>query len=217
MIRLQGFRGSTSITPLVGLDRRYFYPRLTDPPTVALTPPVVGYVGRMVPEKGVDILIQAVARMQVPVMLRLVGDGPEQARLQSLATVLGIGDRCEFVGTVPYDQVPDVLRSMKAFVLPSCTTTHWKEQFGRVLIEAMGCQIPVIGSHSGAIPEVICDSGFTFPEGDATALALLLDRMFSDVTVLRSTARRGYIRATTRYTAEQIAAETYSIWRNLLA
>ena len=71
---------------------------------------------------------------------------------------------------MPSTEVPAVLRALDVLVLPSLTTPSWKEQFGRVLQEAMACAIPVVGSDSGEIPHVIGDAGLVTPEGDAAAL-----------------------------------------------
>ena len=125
----------------------------------------------------------------------IAGTGPEQVALKDLAQRLGLLDKVTFLGKVSSTAMPAVYASMDVLALPSRTTTTWKEQFGRVLIEAMACRVPVIGSDSGEIPNVIGDGGLVFPEDDAAALADLLI-VFAQQPILREhLARRGYERA----------------------
>jgi len=100
--------------------------------------------------------------------------------------------------------------------LPSRTTRVWKEQFGRVLTEAMACRVPVIGSNSGAIPEVIGDAGLIFPEGDARALAGCLRRLIESPDLCRELGERGYVRVMRLYTQERIAEQTAEFYRQII-
>jgi glycosyltransferase involved in cell wall biosynthesis len=92
----------------------------------------------------------------------------------------------------------------------------WKEQFGRVLIEAMACKVPVIGSDSGAIPEVIGNAGLIFPEGDADALADRLRRLMASPALRLELATRGYARMRGLYTQERVAAQTAELYRQVM-
>ena len=121
-------------------------------------PFVIGYAGGLLPEKGVDVLVRASAGLEQEWRLRFAGGGQEDA-LRELARELGVADRVEFVGRLPSTQMPDFYRRLDVLALPSRTTPTWKEQFGRVLIEAMACGVPVVGSDSGEIPHVIGDAG----------------------------------------------------------
>ena len=213
----QGYRGSSSVQPLFGLDTRFFQPR-PNPERRAhlnLANCVVGYVGRLVPEKGVDLLVQAVARVEAPLQALIIGSGPEGPRLQALACDLGIEARCRFIEAVSYDAVPDYLSLMDILVLPSRTTPSWKEQYGRVLVEAMACKVAVVGSSSGAIPEVICQAGRIFPEGDVAALARVLGELADAPAERSALAERGYQRAVQNYTVERLAADILELWRQL--
>ncbi len=213
----QGYSRDSSVMPLVGLDTRYFCPK----PATALAPRlnlsgmVIGYVGRIVRDKGLDTLLQATANVSAPVTLLIVGDGDERSNLQMLANSLQIAERCRFVGAVPYDSVSDYLNAMDVLVLPSRTTAHWKEQFGRVLVEAMGCRVAVVGSDSGAIPEVIGNADQIFHEGDADALASILNRLAADATLLDDWRERGYRRALANFTVERLAERVLTIWHAL--
>jgi glycosyltransferase involved in cell wall biosynthesis len=161
----------------------------------------VGFVGRLVPEKGVADLIEACACSGVHLVV--AGDGPERDSLRLLAEERGV--ETDWLGEVPSTEVWDVYRRMDLLVLPSRTTARWKEQFGRVLVEAMACGVPVAGSNSGEIPNVLGDAGRTFPEGDIESLAEII-RTFRDDRELRiETARRGYDLVRERYTWPRIA------------
>ena len=215
VLRRQGYWGGSSIMPLMGLDTRYFSPRdaVELRRELKLDGFVAGYAGRLVKEKGLDTLLEAAARVHAPVNVLLVGDGPERATLQQLAQELGIKSRCHFVPAVQIDRVADYLSTLDLLVLPSRTTANWKEQYGRVLVEAMGCKVTVAGSDSGAIPEVIGDAGRIFPEGQADALAAIIEELASNTDQRRALAERGYQRALQQYSVERLAAEILNIWR----
>jgi glycosyltransferase involved in cell wall biosynthesis len=105
---------------------------------------------------------------------------------------------------------------MDVLVLPSDTHKGWKEQFGRVLIEAMACQVPVIGSSSGAIPEVIGEAGLIFPERDHHALAAALERLQANPALRADLAQQGRDRVLRHFTNQVIAEKTYAIYRALV-
>ena len=143
----------------------------------AAGPPVVGYLGRFVPEKGVSLLTQALDQVDRLWRALFVGGGPLEADLWAWAA--RHGDRVRVCTGVPHDQVPALLNAMDVLAAPSRTTPHWREQFGRMLVEAFACGVPVVGSDSGEIPHVIEDAGAIVPEADeaewAAALAALLE------------------------------------------
>ncbi len=126
---------------------------------------VIGFAGRIVKEKGLDTLIDALSFLPGSCRLLIIGSGPYKQKLTEKCKKMGLESKILFIGNIPNSELPGYLNCMDVFVLPSLTTPNWKEQFGRVLIEAMSCEVPVIGSDSGEIPEVIGSSGLTFPEG----------------------------------------------------
>ncbi len=102
-------------------------------------------------------------------------------------------------------------------VLPSLTRRNWKEQFGRVLIEAMACEVPVIGSSSGEIPRVIADAGMVFQEGDISDLAKRIEMLLCDKELRASLGRKGRERVLARYTQKKVALDTYGIYEDLMS
>ncbi|MGH2521463.1 MAG: glycosyltransferase [Anaerolineales bacterium] len=217
VLRRQGYRGGANVVPLFGLDTRYFFPRQANRlrTRLGLNGFGVGYVGRLVPEKGLETLLRAVAQTPARVQLLCLGDGPEQGQLQALTQQLGIADRCQFRGAVVYDQVAEYLNALDLMVLPSRTTRNWKEQFGRVLVEAMACKVVVAGSDSGAIPEVVGNAGRIFPEGDANALAAIITELAADPALRQTLAERGYQRVMGNFTVERYAEVILEVWRKL--
>jgi glycosyltransferase involved in cell wall biosynthesis len=170
----------------------------------------------MVEEKGVQLLIQAVAGLDGPWTLRLIGDGPYLPRLEALSTKLGIADRVQFEPWKPAAEMPDHLSALDLLVLPSLTCRNWKEQFGRVLVEAMASEVPVVGSSSGEIPNVIGDAGLVFPESDVTALREALSELMTDPQLRAQLSQRGRARVLQHYTQQRIATETYGVYLRLL-
>ncbi len=176
----------------------------------------VGYIGRLVPEKGVPLLLAAAARLP-DVQVRLIGGGPERAALLAQAKRLGISGRVTVIDQLPSVEMPAQYRALDALVLPSLTRPNWKEQFGRVLVEAMAAGVPVVGSDSGAIPDVIGGAGLVFPEGDAAALTACLRRLQDDAALRADLAQQGRERVLAHFTQAQVAAATVAVYREMLS
>jgi glycosyltransferase involved in cell wall biosynthesis len=185
-------------------------------PRANTRPPVIGFAGRLVAEKGTDLLLRALARVEVKWELRILGSGPLRKSLAELATALGIAERVHFDSALPSGEMPDYFRSLDLFVLPSVSRSNWKEQFGRVLIEAMASGVPVIGSSSGEIPNVIGDAGVIFPEGNIAALAEQLRALLHDPARRAELGARGRTRVLEKFTQEKIVDDTYAVYRELM-
>ncbi len=215
--RAKGYRGPLDVIPQFGVD-----PAIFTPPThpIAGRTRALGYVGRLVPEKGVEVLLRALDELVRQGMagwrLDIVGSGPEEAALKRLAAELGLGDHVTFAGQLPSTQMPAFYRQLDILALPSLTRPNWKEQFGRVLVEAMACGVVPVGSDSGAIPGVIGDGGLVTPEGDALALADALRGLMLDEGLRRDLARRGRQRVLDHFTQAQIARQTVAVYEALL-
>lgn len=140
-------------------------------------PPVVGFLGRFVPEKGLALLTRTLDALPVPWRALLVGGGALEPALRAWAA--RHGDRVRVVTGVPHDDVPAYLAAMDLLAAPSRTTPAWREQLGRMLVEAFACGVPVVASDSGEIPHVVGDAGVIVGEDDGAgwvrALAALLD------------------------------------------
>jgi glycosyltransferase involved in cell wall biosynthesis len=214
IVRKHGYTGPLSILPQFGVDPHLFAPR---EPRAADARFVVGYLGRLVPEKGVLDLLDALSQLPDTIALRIVGDGVLRPQIVSRAAQLGIAARIEFAPMVGSAQMPAELRKLDALALPSRTLPNWKEQFGRILIEAMSCGVPVVGSSSGEIPHVIGDAGVIFPEGDAAALAAALRRLAGDTGEWQEFARRGRARALAHYTQAALARDYHAIYVAMFA
>jgi glycosyltransferase involved in cell wall biosynthesis len=211
--RLKGYTGPLAVIPQFGVDPDLFSPgRQRD----AARGFAIGYVGRLVPEKGVDLLIRAIADLPAPWQLAIAGDGLERPALETLAKQLGVGGQVFFDGQIPSGRVPAFLRQLDVLVVPSRSRPNWTEQFGRVLIEAMACGVPVVGSESGEIPNVIGDAGWTFPEDDVDALRALLVRLMQNVDARAELGRLGRQRVLQRFTQAQVAAQTVQVYQEML-
>jgi glycosyltransferase involved in cell wall biosynthesis len=188
---------------------------------LGLEPPVVACAGRLLHQKGIDLLLRAAATLRdaapggrAPSIL-VLGDGPERAALHELARALGIAETTRFLAGIPHGGVPGLLSAVEVLVLPSRGIRTWKEQFGRVLIEGMAAGACVVGSSSGAIPEVIGDAGLVFPEEDHAGLAAALSRLLRDDRLRERLRAAGRERVRERYTWEAVAAKVVGIYREL--
>ncbi|MBV9775149.1 MAG: glycosyltransferase [Gemmatimonadetes bacterium] len=217
-----GFRGPLAVVPQFGVDAERFRP---EPEArrhgrerlgVADDEILVGFGGRLVPEKGVRLLVRAVAATP-GVRLVVAGDGPEREWLALLARELGVEERVRFQGQVPSTAMPSWLAALDLLALPSLTRKNWAEQFGRILVEAMACGVPVVASRSGEIPHVVCDAGVLLPEGDVHALRSALERLSRDADLRRRLACAGRARVAERFTQERIAADTLDFYGEILA
>lgn len=211
--RAKGYRGPLCVIPQFGVDPELFHPPADRDPGRAFT---IGYAGRLVPEKGVDVLLHALRDLPGMWQLHIAGDGPERRALQRLAADLGIRERVHFDGAIANSQMPAYLRELDVLVLASRTLPRWKEQFGRILVEAMATGVAVAGADSGEIANVIGDAGLIFPEGDATALNACLQRLLQEPGLREALGNAGRERVLQRYTQAQIAAATVAVYRSLL-
>jgi glycosyltransferase involved in cell wall biosynthesis len=209
----KGYGGRMDIIPQFGVDPELYFP--------AARPPgrgfIVGYVGRLVEEKGVDLLLEALAGLQATWRAYILGSGPVREQLQNQARDLGLAHRISFDAWIPSDQMPAYYRQLDVLVIPSRTRPNWKEQFGRVLVEAMASGVPVIGSDSGEIPHVIGDAGLIFPEDSVDVLRAHLARLLGNPDLRTDLARRGRERVLAHFTQAQVAARTYQVYRSVLS
>jgi glycosyltransferase involved in cell wall biosynthesis len=213
IVRDHGYQGPITLLPQTGVDPELFAPPAT--PSGA-RPFTVGFVGRLLEQKGLTDLLEAISGLPGARLL-LVGDGALRPRIELRAASPDLSGRVELQRAVPTTEVPAMLHRMDVMVLPSRTTPSWKEQFGRVLIEAMSCAVPVVGSSSGEIPTVLGDAGLIFPEGDVAALRVALRRIMLDATLRAELGARGRQRVLAHYTQAALARSYAEVYRSMLA
>ena len=152
---------------------------------------VVLVVGQLIPRKGVDVLLRAFAAAKVgdrPLQLLIVGEGPLNAEIRTLATDLGVADRVKFAGFIEPAGLPPFMAAADAIVVPSR-----KEGWGLVVSEAMAAGLPVIASDrvNAAVDLITPDqSGFIFPVDDVPALTAILDRVHASPSLRASVSAR---------------------------
>ncbi|MBM2810679.1 MAG: putative glycosyltransferase [Chloroflexi bacterium] len=232
VLRRKGYRGGVSVIPQFGVDTDEFAPlearepspslshsggRVTDDPRGSREgrPFTIGFAGRVVPEKGLDLLLEACSGLKVDYRIIILGDGPARPDLEWQIAALGMTDRVRLEGAVASSTMPDRLRGMDVVVLPSRSRPNWTEQFGRLLIEAMACGIPIIGSTCGEIPGIVGDSGLIFPEGETAALRSAIEQLVGNPALRAELGSLGRSRALDRFTNERIAADTVNVYRTI--
>lgn len=187
----KGLAAAARLIPL-GVDLSRF--RAEDRPPPGDPGVVVGYAGRLEEHKGVGVLLDAVAR-EPRLRLRIAGAGADADALRNRASAPSLAGRVEFVGPLDADGLARFYRSVHVVAVPSLTTPSWKEQFGRVVVEAMACGAPVVASDSGALPDVVEHAGVLVPEGDPEALADALVRVGTDPDLSAELREAGLRRA----------------------
>ena len=184
--------------------------------------PILLQLGRMVPRKGVDTVVRALARLRrdhaIAARLLIVGGDspspdprltPEIGRLMALAEAEGVADQVTFVGARGRAVLRDYYSAADVFV-----TTPWYEPFGITPVEAMACGTPVVGSNVGGIKETVVDgvTGYLVPPADPAALADRLARMLADPALLRTLGRQARRRARDGYTWASIARRVAAVY-----
>jgi glycosyltransferase involved in cell wall biosynthesis len=176
--------------------------------------PVVGYLGRFVPEKGLDLLMRALESLSTPWRALFVGSGPMERSLRNWSE--RYGDRARVVTGVSHGEVPRYLNAMDVLCAPSQTTAHWREQFGRMIIEAFACGVPVIGSDSGEIPQVVGNAGVLVAESDVSLWAGKIGELVENLPLRSELSRTGLERARSLYAWSHIARRHLDFFEELL-
>jgi glycosyltransferase involved in cell wall biosynthesis len=169
--------------------------------------PVVGFLGRFVAEKGIDLLMRVLDVLSdqtaTPWRALFVGGGPREPSLRAWAK--RHGDAVRVVTGVAHDEVPAHLSAMDLLAAPSQTTPRWREQLGRMILEGFACGVPVVASDSGEIPHVVADAGAVVPERDESAWARSLADLLESPATRAELRQRGLERAHTVYSWPVIA------------
>lgn len=181
---------------------------------LSLRRPAIGFMGRLVEEKGLDVLMAALSRLERDWSLLVLGSGPYESRLRRWASQRGQADRVRIV-LAEHDKVARYLAAVDLLVAPSQTRPNWKEQFGRMVAEAFACRVAVIASDSGEIPYVVGDAGVILPESDSSAWADAIDELLADNVRRDQLAQQGYARAITHYSVTQVASRYLELYAEL--
>jgi len=176
--------------------------------------PVVGYLGRFVKAKGLQVLMDAIDLLNVPVRVLMVGDGPMRQEVD--AWMKTRGDSVRICSQVKHASIAPYINAMDVLLAPSLTTPQWKEQFGRMIVEAFACGVPVIGSDSGEIPYVIGDAGIVVPENQTQLLADAISELIDSPTRRGELAEKGLAVAHEKYTWARIARTTLDFFDTLV-
>lgn len=221
VLRSTGFEGRVAVIPQFGVDPDRFSPDPVERSArrasidVADDEFLVGFGGRLVAEKGLDLLVDAFAGL-ADAHLLVLGSGPERRTLEVRVRERGLSDRVRFLGQVRSTEMAGWLAALDALVLPSRSTPSWSEQFGRILVEAMATAVAVVGSDSGEIPRVMGDAGLVFPEEDVPVLAERLRRLRDDPDLRRALGCRGRDRVRRHFTQDLVARRTADVYAELL-
>jgi len=177
--------------------------------------PLVLFAGRMVPYKGVDVLLHALAGVDASAVL--VGDGPSRESWMALGRELGLADRVRFAGQVPHDELVALYHACDMFVLPSVTRA---EAFGYVQIEAMACARPVVSTR---LPSGVAwvnrdgETGLTVPPGDPVALRGAIDRLIADPALRKRLGDAGRARVLSEFSMERMGHDSAALYRSILS
>lgn len=182
-----------------------------------LKSPVIAFVGRLTKAKGLEVLQAALDQIpaNVPWSLLILGSGPLESALRAWA-VERHRDRPIQIVLARHEQMPDILPAADIMVAPSQTTSNWREQFGRMIIEAFASGVPVIGSDSGEIPRVIADAGLVLPEKNVAAWAEAIRLLLDSPSKRRELAQLG-LRRVDAYSTHTVARKYANLYRSLAA
>ncbi|MEZ4379510.1 MAG: glycosyltransferase family 4 protein [Gemmatimonadales bacterium] len=187
-------------------------PAPRDPPPF----PTIGVIGRVVPERGIGILLDALATLFGEWRLLIVGTGPAQEDLEAKAQRLGLSARIEWLGGLPRHELGPIWERLDVIAAPSRTTASWVEPTGSVVLEAMAHGIGAVVSRSGALPDVVGEGGMIVDEGDAEALARALSGLVSDPARCPTLGARGRQRVLEHFGDGPVAERTVAWWRRAL-
>jgi glycosyltransferase involved in cell wall biosynthesis len=222
ILRRKGFQGKVRVIPQMGVTPERFQPLLAGAAGRSAAKESLGlavskfwlvFAGRIVEEKGLDELIDALILGTSPnVAAVILGDGPHLSALRQRAEILVKQGRLLFRSQVPSTDVAIYLRAADVMCLPSRTKKNWKEQFGRIIVEAMASEAVVLGSSSGEIPNVIGDAGMVFREGDVMDLRTKINHLVDHPEACEGYRRAGTRRVVEHYSNEVIAAKFYQLF-----
>ena len=225
LMRKWAYEGILEVMPQIGVDPDFFSPEKREAVLKHRSleekdrPFYIGYLGRLVEDKGVDLIFKAVCQLRSHgsnCQVIICGSGADEQILKQEAQTQGVADCVIWKGPIRHEEAPDTISTFDVLLLPSRTMPDWKEQFGHVLIEAMAMGVPVVGSDSGEIPNVIGREDLIFPEENYLALANLLKRLIDEPDWRKEVGSYGIDRVAHLYSHTQIASRLNSLWRTII-
>ncbi|MCR8632408.1 glycosyltransferase family 4 protein [Paenibacillus radicis (ex Xue et al. 2023)] len=174
----------------------------------------IGFVGRLEYLKGLHILLEAISKLEIPFQLTIIGGGDKEKYIK-ISKKLNLEKHIIWKDHVPHEMMCDVYENIDILVLPSITTKYVKEQFGRVLVEAMASGVPVIGSNSGGIPYVIGDAGLIFEENNVDELKECIEIISLKEGMWEILSEKGFARVKDNFTNYSIAQKLSKIYKEL--
>ena len=195
--------------PQIGVTPPAAVPRISHPGLA------IGFVGRLVPERGLDLLFRACVGLTGRWTLTVIGTGPSQEELEALAERLGLSARVSWLGPLPRDAVDQVWPRLDCVVFPARTTPRWVASAARGALHAMANGVTVVASDSGALPEIVGDTGKIVPEENVPALAGALQELYADRTECERLGAAGRRRIMDEFSDSAIAGKTLAFWRSL--
>lgn len=218
-INTLGFKGQEGILPQLGVDYHRFAQISSNIQSIrtqlgiADNTFVYGYIGRIIPEKGIEDMIRAFEGWDIKnTKLVIVGNGDAAYvnLIKNLILELNLDDMIIMKSAIPFEDIPAYFQLFNISLLLSHTTPIWKEQFGRVLVESMAAGTPVIGSDSGAIPLVISDTGYIVPEKNIVKISEALVEAFENKKKYNILSKSAQKRAKKEFSYQAIAKKTYT-------
>lgn len=197
-----------------GADLRRFSPLPQAPHPYG--PKMIFACRQLFPRKGIRFLVSAAAQLRArhpELRLMIAGDGFERPELEAQARDLGIGDVTTFLGWVANAELPPYFRACAVLVMPSL-----EEGFGIPAAEAMGCEVPVVASDAGGLPEVVEHNvtGLVVPKGDVPALTAAIDTLLSDPMLRQRMGQAGRARALARFDWSRSAEKFVALYQSLI-
>jgi L-malate glycosyltransferase len=207
--QVKNYYGKSTVLPQVGLKVEDYESLPSEKVLATLQKksdePLIGFIGRLVPEKGIILLIESLLKIQhVSWKLLIVGSGSLKDEI-TLKWKPILKERLITLDAVSHQDVPDYLKCLDIFVLPSYSTPTWKEQFGLTLAQAMMAGVACIGSSSGAIPDVIGPGGLVFEEGNIESLTSNLLTLIESSKKRAEFGEKGKEFAYSKYTTTAVA------------
>ncbi|MFX0194949.1 MAG: glycosyltransferase family 4 protein [Candidatus Hodarchaeota archaeon] len=218
VLRSKGYNKGFRILPL-GVDPDFFCKKdvFLLKEQLGLRDFVIGFMGKIAEQKGILDFIKAISQINERIQVLIVGNGELRGEVKHLVTLSGLGGRTMIIDAVPHSQAPDYLNCMDLLVFPSVTLPDLKEQFGRVIIEAMACEVPVIGSDSGEIPSTIGDAGLIFREKNVADLKEKIGALITNGNLRAMFAKNGRKRVFENFTWKAIADKQYQVYKELMS